>query len=272
MDLSNEIVVHKKIGEIEFLQFRKLLEFSNIKHAYALKDLNFRRYENEKSRFSEYEKLMNVLEINPYTLIKPDQKHTDNVLEIIKKQNEKGPDIYLEYLDGIDATITDKENITLASTNADCILLMLYDPIKNVIANVHSGWRGTFKKIAQKVVKKMKRDYSCKAEDILVFLCPSIRMCHFEVEEDVKIPCEEIFGYTNKLGEIIKVGRVLNGVQKYNIDTVLINKIILKEEGIKEKNIYDSGICSVCKSEKVHSRRVEGENFGVGTAIIMYEK
>ena len=268
MDLSNDVVVHKKIGDIEILQFRKLLEFPNVKHAYALKNLNFRRYENEKSKYSEYEKLLNVIDIEPKTLVKPDQKHTDNILEITKKQNENKPDIYLKYLEGIDGTITNNFNITLASTNADCILIMFYDPIKNVIANVHSGWRGTFAKISQKVVKKMKNDYGCKAKDILCFICPSIRLCHFEVDEDVKNPCEEIFGYTNKLNEIIKIGRVLNDVQKYNIDTVLINKIILEEEEINPKNIYDSNICSVCKSEKVHSRRVEGVNFGVGTAVI----
>ena len=42
MDLSNNIVVHKKIGDIEILQFKKLLEFPNIKHAYTLNSLNFR--------------------------------------------------------------------------------------------------------------------------------------------------------------------------------------------------------------------------------------
>ena len=268
MDLSNDIVVHKKIDKIEVLQFKKLLEYPNIKHAYALKNLNFRRYEGTKSRYPEYEKLLRAIEIDPKTLVKPDQKHTDNILEIYQKQNQDAPDIYLEYLEGVDATITKEYNITLASTNADCILMLLYDPIKNVIANVHSGWRGTFQKISQKVVKKMKSNYECKAEDILCFICPSIRMCHFEVEEDVKNPCEEIFEYTNRLDEIIQVGRIVDNVQKYNIDTVLINKIILIEEGIKEENIYDSNICSVCKSEKVHSRRVEGIEFGVGTAVI----
>ena len=114
----------------------------------------------------------------------------------------------------------------------------------------------------------MKEDYGCMAEDILCFICPSIRMCHFEVEADVKTLCEEIFCYTNRLEEIIKLGRVLEGIQKYNIDTILINKIILQEEGIKEKNIYDSNICSVCNSEKIHSRRVEGVDYGVGTAVI----
>ena len=51
--------------------------------------------------------------------------------------------------------------------------------------------------------------------------------------------------------------------------TILINKLLLKEAGVLENNIFDSGICSVCNSKKVHSRRSDGENFGLGTTIVM---
>lgn len=268
MDLSNDIVIQKSINDIDFLQFRKLLEYHNLKHAYALKPLNFRRLDGEESKYCEYEKFLKAIEIKPETLVKPNQTHSDNILKIEKKQNENNADIYLNYLDGIDATMTNKPEITLASTNADCILIMFYDKNKNVIANVHSGWRGTFQKIAQKTVRKMKEEYGSKAEDIIACICPAIRVCHFEVDVDVKEKCEEIFSYTNRLDEIIKLGRIFEEKQKYNIDTILINKILLKEEGLKEENILDSGICSVCSCEKIHSRRVEGTNFGVGSAVI----
>ena len=80
--------------------------------------------------------------------------------------------------------------------------------------------------------------------------------------------CKEIFSYTNRLDEIIRVGEIKDGKQKYNIDTVLITKILLEDEGILAKNIIDSEICSVCCSEKVYSRRADGGDFGLGTAII----
>ena len=111
--------------------------------------------------------------------------------------------------------------------------------------------------------------YGCKAEDILCFICPSIRKCHFEVETDVKELCEEIFKFTNRTEEFIEVGEIIDGEQKYNIDTVLINKILLTEIGIKEKNIIDCNICSVCNKDKVESVRVDGSNAGRATAIIM---
>ena len=55
---------------------------------------------------------------------------------------------------------------------------------------------------------------------------------------------------------------------KWNIDTVLINKILLQKEGLKPENIIDSGICSVCNSDIVHSYRMEKKNYNTETAII----
>ena len=177
--------------------------------------------------------------------------------------------IYSDNYKDIDGVITDKKDIILATTNADCVLIMLYDNEKKVIANIHAGWRGTFKKISLKVVEMMKEKYECNPEKILCFVCPSIRKCHFEVQDDVKEECEKIFSYTNRLGEIIFNGEIKDGVQKYFIDNVLINKLLLVEAGIKEENIFDSNICSVCHSDLVHSRRADGvENFGLGTALI----
>lgn len=56
--------------------------------------------------------------------------------------------------------------------------------------------------------------------------------------------------------------------EKWNIDTVLINKIILEQEGLKTENIIDSGICSVCNSDLIHSYRVEKQGYGLNTALI----
>lgn len=165
--------------------------------------------------------------------------------------------------------MTDKKGMILATTNADCILLLFYDPVKRVIANVHSGWRGTFQKIAVNAVNKMRVEYGCNPQDIICCICPSIRKCHFEVEDDVKDMCVENFGYTGRLDEIIENVGVKDGKDKWKIDTVLINRIILGDVGLKQENIFDCGICSVCNSDKVHSYRVEKSEYGLCTAVIM---
>lgn len=258
---KEEEVVYVEKNGISYMQFKRLLKYG-IKHAYTFKgdgiDFSFNQDKNKTS----YEALCNALEIDFNNVVQPVQTHTDIVKCIDKIEST-------ESLQDVDGLITNKKNIALTTKNADCILFLFYDPVKKVIANVHSGWRGTFQKIAEKAVIKMINYYGCKAEDILCFICPSIRKCHFEVETDVKELCEEIFKFTNRTEEFIEVGEIIDGEQKYNIDTVLINKILLTELGIKEKNIIDCNICSVCNKDKVESVRVDGSNAGRATAIIM---
>lgn len=258
---ENENIIHVKTEEIEFIQFKRLLELG-IKHAYTLKGdgINFRSTNKELERES-YLKLFNAigLDIDSYT--KPLQKHTSNIRCIDRAMLK-------EELPDIDGLITDKKGITLCTTNADCILFLFYDPVKKVIANVHSGWRGTFQKIGEKALYKMIEFYKCDPKDILCFICPCIRGCHFEVDEDVKMLCEDIFTFTGKTEQFISKGEVKEGKQKYLIDAVLINKILFNEIGILEENIIDSEICSVCHSDKISSFRVEGKEFKLATAVI----
>ena len=79
---------------------------------------------------------------------------------------------------------------------------------------------------------------------------------------------EPYYNEFKELEEIDKIIVPIPGEEKWYIDTVKINKLILKQEGLKEENIIDSEICSVCNSDLVHSYRVEKAGFGVSTAII----
>lgn len=114
----------------------------------------------------------------------------------------------------------------------------------------------------------MKEVFDSNPKDIICCFCPSIRKCHFEVDEDVASQCKDIFEFTGRINEIIELGDFKEGKQKYNIDTILINRILLEQEGILEENIIDSGICSVCHSDKIHSRRAHGLNFGLACSLI----
>lgn len=259
-NFSNETIIFQDSGDIQYIQFKKLLKYG-IKHCYTLRGENIDFSQDSEQENASYSKISKAIGIDEKTLVKPIQTHMSQV-KCIDKVLES------EELQQVDGLITNQRNIALSTKNADCILFLLYDPVKKVIANVHSGWKGTFQKIAEKTVVKMINYYQCKPSDILCCICPSIRKCHFEVDEDVKDLCSEIFGFTNQLGDFIEVGQIKDGKTKYMIDTVLINKILLKNLGLKESNIIDCGICSVCNQDKVHSARAEGKNFKRATAII----
>ena len=270
---KNEIKITKN-NEIEFFQFKRLLKHHNINHAYILKthNMNF----NCCKDFSHIEEVKENLKIvskncgfKYESIIRPDYEHTNNVEIVDRVDNSKEiPELRGERFQNTDGLITNKKDITLMSTHADCNLIFLFDNEKNVIANVHAGWRGTFDKIAKNAVEKMKKEFNSNPENIEAYFCPSIRKCHFEVDEDVRELCEKAFEYTGKLDEIISKGEIKEGKQKYLIDTVLINTILLKESGVLDENIVDCGICSVCRSDIIHSRRVEGVKFNLNTALI----
>lgn len=259
MDLSNDNIIHVKGKKLEYIQFRKLNEFG-IKHAYTLKNdgINFRINNNRENAKKSYEILCEELEVDYTKLIRPHQTHTDTVkcIECIPSESE---------LEDVDGTLTNEKGYTLATTNADCILYLVYDPIKRVIGSIHSGWRGTHKRIIEKTIDIMQEKYESRVEDIYVFICPSIRECHFEVEKDVKDLFEERFGYLEQINEIILEG---NREGKYYIDTVYLNNILLQNKGIKENHIIDSGLCSVCNKNIIGSYRVEGKMYTAGTAVI----
>ena len=265
-DLSNENVIHIKKGKIEYLQFRKLLEYPEITHAYSLgTNLDFRTNKNEEKAIKNYKMLCEELHVEVKNLVKPNQAHTDCVKKVSEKQNKNMPDFNLSYYDETDGLVTNKKEIMLATTNADCILMLFYDPVKKVISNIHSGWRGTLQRISINAVEKMIVEYKSNPKDIICCICPSIRKCHFEVEKDVKDLFEKEFQDLKELDKIIEE-KIPN--KKWNIDTVLINQIILQEKGLKKENIIDSGICSVCNSDIIHSYRVEKQGYGLSTACI----
>jgi len=272
MDLSNDNVIHIKKENGEYLQFRKLLKYSNIiTHGYVIGlDKNYRTakaggVELSKEEFEKavdsYKTICDELDLNYNDIVKTNQTHSDNVEIINEKVSKNEPDFSI--FKETDGLITDKSNLVLSTTNADCILLLFFDPVKKVIANVHSGWKGTLQRISVKTVEKMKNEYGCNPSDIICCMCPSIRKCHFEVDQDVYEMFVKEFRDLKKIDEIIERRN-----DKWNIDTILINRTILKEAGLLEENIIDSEICSVCNKDIIHSFRAEGANYGLSTAVI----
>lgn len=283
MKLSNENIIHTKNDEVEYIQFRKLLEYSDIiTHAFSIgKDVNFRSVRtikndekeicNREKMLKDYTNLCENLGLQMCNVVKPMQSHLDKVQIVTGKVLKNEPDIYVEKYLKTDGLITQKENIVLSTTSADCILMMFFDPETKTIANIHSGWKGTYRKIAVKTVEKMKKELGVKPENLICCMCPSIRKCHFEVREDVMELFEEKFERSIDLSKIIEKQKSefnSSTEEKWNIDTIELNRIMLIKEGLIPDNIVDSKICTVCNSDKLHSYRVEKENFGLETAII----
>ena len=259
-DLSNEQVMQVSKNGIDYLQFRVLLDLG-VKHAYTLKcdNLLFKEPGFGKPMYLEsYKKLCDCLELDSNGVVLPMQNHTDNIVSVYRNT------LYSE-LKNVDGVLTNRQNLIISTTNADCILYLLYDPKKKVIGNIHSGWRGSYQRIIEKAIEKMVNDFGCETKDIIICICPSIRKCCFEVDEDIRDMFYERFCFLDNINKFI-----LNGYKKgkYFIDTVGINNVLLGMNGIRNENIYDCRICSCCNSDLVHSYRVEGSSYKLATAVI----
>lgn len=254
-DLSNENIIHQRNGDIQYLQFKKLLEYKDkVKHCFSVKPFDFRSKRKEEEC---YRLLCTAIDLDNNKIVSPQQVHGNSV----KVAFEDSMSCDFPDCDGL---ITSSKNKVLSLVFADCMSLILYDPVQNVIGDIHSGWRGTVKKIGQEAIRKMIEEFGCNPENIICCFGPAIRKCHFQVEEDVKNMFLEAFNDDS----IIEVGPVIDGVQKYYVDSVMANKKMLIECGLKPENIIDSGICTVCNQDLFHSYRAHKENAGRNTAII----
>lgn len=275
-DLSNENVVHIKEKNIEYLQFRVLLKYPELVHCYSLSAYNFDVGSNdtyllEKEMVGKnYMRLASALQISEKTVLRPYQTHT-NVVECIYKPYDELT-IFPEELKDVDGLLTDKKEIVFSLSYADCTPIYLYDPVKKVVGNIHSGWQGTLKGIGKVAVISMIDNYGCNPEDIICCFGPHIKKCHFEVGEEVANNFEKEYSYMSDIKEIIQYAGEIAGEKKYHIDIMKINENLMIELGLKKENIFDSGICTVCQKEQMHSYRAQGKRAGRNTALIGMRK
>ena len=262
--LNNQEIVIIQNEDLKIMQFKKLLEFDKLSHAFTLKPIdvkNSNEYKGNKEEVdNSFKTICELLELDIKNIIRPYQTHSDNIKEV----NEEYGMFNEKFID-TDGLITDKIDKVLSLTFADCTPIYLYDKNKKIIGNIHSGWKGTVKKIAKKSVKFMKEKFGSNPKDIICVIGPTIRKCHFEVKQDVREIFYNEFKYMENIDDIIQYSEK---TKSYFIDTVSINKNLLQEEGILQENIIDSKVCTYCNSNIIHSYRKEGKEAGRNTAII----
>ncbi len=114
---------------------------------------------DDKERVKENRKLFfNSVKIDENNIAFQKQTHSDNVLIINK------PGIYND----CDGLLTNKKNVFLSVSVADCVPIFLYDSENEVVGTVHSGWQGSEKKILSKAIKLLKSNFNTKPENIYV--------------------------------------------------------------------------------------------------------
>lgn len=174
-----------------------------------------------------------------------------------------------------DALVSRTSGQLLAIQTADCIPILLVDPVHLVIAAVHAGWRGTLSRIAAKTVGRMQMEFGSAPDDILAALGPGIHQCCYEVGPEVvkefAAQFQEARDWFAGPFDAMSSGEDPNPLPwlsmmppgheppppRCHLDLYSANAAILAAAGLKPKNIFCSDLCTSCRTDLLFSYRRE---------------
>jgi len=161
-----------------------------------------------------------------------------------------------------DGILTNKADVTLFMRFADCVPILLFDPVFEVIGIVHAGLQGTYKQIAKTAVEKMSACYGTQPETILAGIGPSICQKCYEVGAEVQGAFMSIFGEAAQ-----SYFQMRNGHRFLNLWAA--NHDVLVQAGVTQ--VETAGICTACHLEDWYSHRAEGGITGRFAVFISIE-
>ncbi len=256
-----------KIGELEYLTIPSFIKDGKVAFAFSTRkggvskgefgtmNMGHNRGDKIENVRKNYDILCGAIGVDAKNTVFSAQVHNDVIH--VARGADCGKGLYLEReLMDADGLITNEAGVALVTFYADCVPLFFYDPKKCVIASIHSGWKGTVKKIGKKAIEKMVSDYDCNPADILGAIGPCIKSCHFECDID----CAQQFmlAFPTIKEEIIEKGE--NG--KFYIDLIKANLSLFTQCGLKEENITVADECTYCDEEMYFSHRRMGDKRG----------
>jgi hypothetical protein len=138
---------------------------------------------------------------------------------------------------------TSQPSVRIAVKTADCVPILLADPVRRVVAAVHAGWRGTVDEIAARSVRALESRYGSSPANLLAAFGPSIGPCCFEVGPEVAPLFQSIFPERRDLSE------------RTRIDLREANRRILLAAGLGASNIAHHAPCTHCGGDEFYSWR-----------------
>ncbi|MEA3418813.1 MAG: peptidoglycan editing factor PgeF [Campylobacterota bacterium] len=251
-----------------FYRFEHLTKEQSLLHAISKKNseeacsfsLALHTGEDSKKIVANRKKLAEqFIEGEIFVFVTANQTHSDHV-KIIDTREMLGWESLEGAVEDCDALVTDQAGVMLTILTADCVPILLYDPVRRVVAAAHAGWKGTEAKIVMKTVEVMKKRFGSEPSDILAGIAPAIGRCCYEVGEDVALHFPDYSDVWDQKDT------------KYMLDLPLINKKQLIASGIVEKNIEMSDLCTACEVEQFFSYRKENGCSGRFMSMIGMKK
>ena len=225
--------------------------------------MNFQKHGSEPDRWENvlenYRRFCGALGTDVQNVVRSKQVHEDTVRHVTGADRGKGIFVPRDYT--ADALVTSEPGLNLMVFSADCIILLLHDPVTRSIGAVHAGWRGTALDLPAKAVREMGRLFGAKPGDVRVAIGAGIGPCCFETHDDVPDAMRTAFG-----GGVEAYIRPRGA--KWTVDLKGVNAWRLREEGVDPGQIDVCAACTACHTDLYWSHRIFGNKRGLQGALI----
>ena len=193
-------------------------------------------------------KFCEAVGVDVHRVVASGQIHGDHVAVVDERQAG-------QRLADTDGLVTRTPNLPLLLFFADCVPLLLYDPVRRVIGLSHAGWKGTFRSIGPRTLSIMQHAFGTDPEDCLVGIGPSIGPDDYEVDEPVMAEIKERWPLNAVFAQPGRSGHWMLNLWEWNRQQML-------DAGISDTNIVISGISTAQHSDLFFSHRASGGKAG----------
>ncbi len=231
----------KKKNGIVWLEFELLQLFPEIKHGVFL-NLEL----GERDGPENPKRALELLGIKQGVKLK--QCHKADIIQV------KKTDQTLTHFDDIDGVVTNQKEMGLLIRHADCQAAIFFDPVNQILGNVHCGWRGSVKNIYQKTIDTMKTLYGTAPEDLIVCIGPSLGPENAEFKYFKEGFPKHFWDYQ---------------VRPTYFDFWEISRMQLTEAGVPEEQVEIAEICTYENKKECFSYRRNKETPHHGTLVAL---
>jgi polyphenol oxidase len=269
-----------KAGGLEVLQLDPFRKLPWLVHGFSTRsggvselagekvlNLSFTEWDARENVEENRRRLQRSLSADAFTLVALKQIHSDaiHIFRTAPRHACSG-----------DASATNQAGLLLAVQTADCVPILLVDPKQRAVAAIHAGWRGTLGRITQKTVGRMQLEFASLPQDLLAAIGPSIGPCCYEVGADFVPKFTAQFADASEYFDEAHSGEEPNPLQWLNmappghqpppkpvhLDLRKANRSQLLAAGLRTQNIFESNLCTGCRTDLFFSYRKGGTDSG----------
>lgn len=270
---DNDNIIFTQNGQLPYIEFKNLKKYEDLlTHCFTTRlggvstgecsslNLSFNRNDSRENVLENFKILSDAVGVDFNKLVLSNQIH-DNKIKIVGFEDAGKGLVRESDIIGFDGLSTNVPGLPIVTFYADCVPVLLLDPVKKAITAVHSGWKSTVRNITYEALMLMQNTYGSNMEDIQVAIGPSLCNNCFEVDADVYNMFIEKYSWCGKYTHYEN--------SKYHIDLQQIIKQVLRDTGVPDENITVSGVCTKCNNDIFFSYRGDNRKTGSLAAIMM---